>query len=329
MMPARWWDVAATVAAAAMIAALVVGCGARIDADAGASDPPDDAPDIHGVVDIGGDRWMFVTCRGTGSPTVFLLSGRGNGADDWMQVLEPGDPVHDAPGDDLSTGAGTLIAADEAVFPSLARDTRVCAYDRPDIRTGDDATTPRPQPHTVDVDVRDLHDLAAAIGETGPKVLVAHSYSGFIALLYARLHPAEVAGLVMVDAGSEQMARVVSDVALQTWDADNATVSESVREGVRLADAIDRIDAAGPPPEVPAVVLVADKPWRTDLLPPELRERESVAFEDWQAQLALLADVLDAPLVSDTASGHAVYLYNPALVVDAVRRVVDEVRARS
>jgi pimeloyl-ACP methyl ester carboxylesterase len=54
---------------------------------------------------------------------------------------------------------------------------------------GPDRTTPRKQPHTVDLDVADLHALLAALGEPGPYVLAAHSYGGVIAMLYARTYP--------------------------------------------------------------------------------------------------------------------------------------------
>jgi pimeloyl-ACP methyl ester carboxylesterase len=285
--------------------------------------------EIDELVDLGDGRQMDVICRGAGSPAVFLISGRGNGAEDWTQVLYPDDAVHDAEGDDLSTGEGSLLPSDDAVLPAVARTTRVCAYDRPDIEVGDQVTTPRSQPHSVDQDVSDLHALAAAVGEPGPKVLVAHSYGGFVATLFARLHPDEVAGLVMVDAGSEQMANVVSPTALRNWDDDNSTTSDQLREGVRLIDAIEQIEMAPPMKELPAVVLMADKPWRTDLLPADLRDRDAVTFADWQAQLRRLATALGADLITETHSGHAVHLYNPTLVVAAVRLVVDEARAQS
>jgi pimeloyl-ACP methyl ester carboxylesterase len=282
--------------------------------------------DVNGLVDVGEGRQISVVCRGEGSPTVVLIAGKGNGADDWLQVLDPADPVHDAPGDDLATGAGTLEHSDTAVLPSVAGFTRVCAYDRPDVRDGDHASTPRRQPHTVDQDVADLAALLAALGEPGPVVLVAHSYGGFVATLFARTHPDEVAGLVMVDPGTQFVADVVSPAALANWDAANAMTSDESPEGVQLIDAIEKINAAPALPPVPAVVLSADKPWRVDLLPPEAKSDEMVTFQDWLASLDLLAADLDAEHITVTNSGHAIYLYNPALVVDAIRTVVDDAR---
>jgi hypothetical protein len=68
----------------------------------------------------------------------------------------------------LSAGLGKLVPSDNAVFSSVARFTRVCTYDRPDIRIGNDVTTPRPQPHPVNLDVSDLTPLLHAIDELGP-----------------------------------------------------------------------------------------------------------------------------------------------------------------
>ena len=38
-----------------------------------------------GDVDIGGGRTMYRECRGIGTPTVVLVSGKGNRADIWIQ----------------------------------------------------------------------------------------------------------------------------------------------------------------------------------------------------------------------------------------------------
>jgi pimeloyl-ACP methyl ester carboxylesterase len=285
---------------------------------------------IDGPVDVGGGRSIYVKCAGQGSPTVVLIAGKGNGAQDWQDVLAPGDPAHDAPGDDVSAGLGTIEPSEEAVFPSTARFTRVCTYDRPDVRVdGPDITTPRPQPHTIDLDVGDLQALLTAVGEPGPYVLVGHSYGGFIADLFARTQPRSVAGLVMVDAGSPLLADVTDGRRLVNFDVASAMTSPQVREGVKLVDAIEKIQAAPPLPRAPAVVLSADKPSRTDLLPPDLAAIPTITFAQWLAAQGLLARQLDAEHISSTGSGHNIYLYNPALVTDQIGRIVDDLRRQT
>lgn len=285
---------------------------------------------VDGLVDIGGGRGIYARCAGEGSPTVVLLAGKGNGAQDWQDVLAPGDPAQDAPGDDVSAGMGALEPSDAAVFPATARFTRVCTYDRPDVRSeGPDVSTSRPQPHTVDQDVDDLRALLTALGEPGPYVLVAHSYGGLIASLFARTDPPAVGGLVMVDAGSTLIADVTGGRRLVNWDASNVITSPGQPEGVKLVDAFEKIDAAPPLPPLPAVVLSADKPFRTDLLPAEVAAIETVTFPQWLAAQDLLAEQLGADHITATGSGHAIYLYRPGLVTDRIRGIVDDVRSRT
>ena len=92
-----------------------------------------------------------------------------------------------------------------AVFPEVAKFTRVCAYDRPGTPVGEkpSRSDPVPQPTTAKDAVADLHALLSAAGETGPYVVVGHSYGGLVVKLYARTYPKDVAGVVLVDALSE------------------------------------------------------------------------------------------------------------------------------
>jgi pimeloyl-ACP methyl ester carboxylesterase len=305
-----------------ILISVLVGLATSVGASAASNDS-------SGLVDVGGGRKIYFKCRGAGSPTVVLISGRGNGAADWNEILDPLDPVHAAPTDLLALGQGKLVVSDKAVLPSVSRFTRVCAYDRPGIRMdGQDVSTPVPQPHAVDRAVDDLHRLLTAAGEPGPYVFVAHSYGGLIAMLYTRTYPGDVAGLVMVDTVTELMKDVASPKAVAEWDAHNRISIAEAPESVELLDAFAKIEAAPARRELPAVVLSADKPW------PDIGAAQSpatkgamVTFADWLASEELLAKSLDAPRIKGTNSGHNIYQYEPQLVVDAIREVVDAVRA--
>lgn len=307
----------------------VFGCGAHSEpADIAA--PVMDRPAFSGLVDVGDGRSMFLETRGAGPPTVVFLSGRGVGAADWSEILAPGDAAHVTPADDVSAGLGTFVKAQEAVYPSVAKFALVAAYDRPDVRfEGGDLTTPRPQPHSVEVDVSDLHALLTASGLPGPYVLVAHSYGGFLALLYARRYPDSVVGLVMVDAATEVLEEAMGPDKLAKWDEQSRGIDGQQGERVELIDAIARIKSAPPLPKVPTVILSADKPYRFDLLPPELQAQQVLTFEDWLAGQDLMAAALGVKHVKATQSGHHIYLYSPKLVVEAIRDVVGQVRASS
>ena len=116
-------------------------------------------------------------------------------------MLDPADPAHDADYDAVAWGKGDLHKSERRYSRSVARFTRVCAYDRPGVRLdGPDQSTPVAQPHPADQAADDLHRMLIAAGEPGPYVLVPHSYGGVVATLFARTWPTEVDGLVMVDA---------------------------------------------------------------------------------------------------------------------------------
>jgi hypothetical protein len=67
-----------------------------------------------GQVAIGGGRRLYLTCAGTGSPTVILESGVHDSSDTWT-LTDSKPPVLSSP----------------SVFRGVARYTHVCIYDRP------------------------------------------------------------------------------------------------------------------------------------------------------------------------------------------------------
>ena len=143
--------------------------------------------DFAGLVDIGGDRKMYMECHGKGSPTVVFVSGGGDRAETWSKTLDP---------------------SKQAVLPAIAETNRVCVYDRPGtyLVTGEGVedfkksrSDPVPQPTTVQDGARDLHALLSASGERGPYVVVGHSVGGAISRHYAIEYPQEVSGLVLID----------------------------------------------------------------------------------------------------------------------------------
>ncbi len=308
---------------AVSIALVAVSC--TTDTDASDRAPAGDqaaAEDLAGLVDIGGGRHIYMECRGSGGPTVVLVSGLDTAADLW-----------DAP---EQTGP--------KVLPEVAETTRVCAYDRP----GAPTTTGQPsrsddipQPSTPVGAADDLHALLQAADVPGPYVLAAHSYGGLIARLYAADHPDDVAGVVLVDVVSPELRAGMSTAWWEHWKVANARTPESIAEyppleRIEFDEALDQVEQADPLRPMPLVVISAD-----ELYGPGMEERGArgelpagvpaalgyvIDSANKGAQQELAELVPGAEHLTATHSGHNVMIDNAPLVVDAIDSVVRAVR---
>ena len=117
-----------------------------------------------------GNLRLNLNCLGEGRSTIILESGLGGPALVWARVQ-----------------------------PDVAKFAHVCSYDR----AGYGWSEPGPQPRTSLQIAKELKLLLDAAGEKGPYVLVGHSFGGFIVRVFTHLYPADVAGLVLVDASHE------------------------------------------------------------------------------------------------------------------------------
>jgi pimeloyl-ACP methyl ester carboxylesterase len=121
------------------------------------------------MIEIEGQR-LHVLCAGDGRPPVLFESGIAASSLSWARVV-----------------------------PSVANFTRACAYDRAGLGWSAPSRTPR----TVDRMVRELQGVLMNAGTGGPAVFVGHSFGAFLVCAYASRHPADVAGLVLIDPPSE------------------------------------------------------------------------------------------------------------------------------
>jgi pimeloyl-ACP methyl ester carboxylesterase len=110
---------------------------------------------------------------GNGSPTVVFDAGWGDWAPAWSKVQ-----------------------------PEIAKWTRACSYDR----AGTGFSDPGPMPRTSAHIAQELRTALHHAGIRGPYILVAAAFGGDNVRTFADLYMDEVAGLVLIDADSDDLA---------------------------------------------------------------------------------------------------------------------------
>ena len=80
-------------------------------------------PGPSGLFDVGGGRKLFLECQGAGSPTVFIIPGKGSYAEAWNYVVPPDDPIRSSPYDIITQAE--LEPSPDAVQPTVAKTTQV------------------------------------------------------------------------------------------------------------------------------------------------------------------------------------------------------------
>jgi pimeloyl-ACP methyl ester carboxylesterase len=134
------------------------------------------------VVPVGKGRTINLVCLGHGSPTVILSAGLDAWSVWWW-----------------------------AVQPTLAKRTRVCAWDR----AGYGFSSPSPDPQDIVHTTKDLERALTRGGIRGPYVMVGHSLGGEEALRFTDLHRQNVVGIVLVDPDIPDRAAVEERTAPQ------------------------------------------------------------------------------------------------------------------
>ncbi len=277
------------------------------------------------LVDVGSYK-MHIYCVGQGSPAVVFDSGLGDSYISWRKVQ-----------------------------PQIAKFTRACSFDR----AGSGYSDASPRPRTSRVVAEELHTLLRNAGVSSPIVIVGHSAGGYDVRVYTSLYRGEVAGMVLVDAshpdqenrfpaalkdleksdmrevefleysapfGVPRLMGVCDpEVLVRAAECNFNTAREGVKEMKAFNQSAAETAATGSLGDLPLAVLSHDPEKLYSELPPDAARSTNDEWEKMQEELGRLSTRGTQTIARN--SGHYIQLDRPELVIDAVRRVVDEARA--
>jgi pimeloyl-ACP methyl ester carboxylesterase len=291
-----------------------------------------DYPAPGRMISIGTHR-MHMHCVGEGKPTVVLDAGGAGFSVMWAAVIERAQSV-----------------------------TRLCAFDR----SGLGWSEPGKVSPTAESREADLEALLAVSGESPPFILVGHSLGGMHAWLYAQDHLDQAAGLIAVDTAPPNMAdlnamgpgvkieggqrllfmsierlglvpALVGDLPVETEGLpESASVvmkrSRFLSKGLLSEQlAMDALAHAarkmGSIQDLPLIVITHGMPGDFEAWGFGDRAQDAEqAWQDMQVELSELSS--NGEIFIAQESGHMVPVQQPAIVVDAIRRLVEGYRAR-
>jgi pimeloyl-ACP methyl ester carboxylesterase len=231
---------------------------------------------------------MRLRCVGSGPTTVLLIAGWGGAGDGWG-----------------------------AIEPDLTERARVCSYDRFGTGTSD----PPPSTQTFATQAADLRALLDSAGEPGPYVVLGHSFGGATAVTFAAQQPADVRGLLLLDASPvtwpAAMCAVADDgtEAAASYQALCAVMKDPTQDPERLNvfaafTAVEAIDSLG---DLPMAVVTAARRTAPDLADAEVARLDAVWDAGVQRWAALSSD---SKVVTVEDTSHYIHLDHPRLVVD-------------
>lgn len=251
---------------------------------------PDVPEDFCRRVDAGAYR-ARVMKMGTGRTSVVFESGLGESLDAWAPVARE------------VSGFATVIA-----------------YDRAGLGLSETAKAPR----TARNIAIELKRILRRVGARGPVIIVGNSAGGLYARVFAHEFPDAVAGLVLVEASSEDYEDWLGErhpEMLRTMPEELQRAAPGFADHVAgWKDSLEQARRAWPLPEVPVVVLTGG---RADAGEEERRR----AWIDAHEKLA--ARIPGAKHLVSEKSAHGLAANEPSAVTEAIREMVKEIEGRS
>ncbi|WP_208609166.1 alpha/beta fold hydrolase [Pseudovibrio denitrificans] len=238
---------------------------------------------------------LSLELKGEGHPIVVLIHGNGSNASAWNNI-EP---------QIRSMGVQTVV------------------YDRVIL-------DPHPMwegGYAVEHEAKDLITALSDLADNAPIILVAHSYGGYIAsLLVEELE--NVQGIVFVDAGIPQdMSAELVDFVLAEYTPRFEALEKAAPELAKTVIPVikaypataQRMGSVTIPQHLPVIDIVAETSWVKDA---------KVVAQMRKAHADFTAASPNRISVFAKGSGHNVMQDKPEYVIEAIKRIVEQVRGK-
>lgn len=222
----------------------------------------------------------------------------------------------------FESGFGSDLTVWRNVAPAVAKSAQVIAYSR----AGHGKSQARPGERTVSANTSDLEKMIAAAQLRPPFILVGHSYGGFLIRDFAARNPAQVAGMVFVDASDERLEAELRKID-PAKTAQDIKISESYtppkfKAELKHVQAIfdsGKLANAGPLPDVPVAVLTSSMKHEN----PEFFLHSPAGMKTWRSLHESFFRQFSTGIHTVTANaGHNIHLEQPQLVIAAIEQVI-------
>ena len=244
---------------------------------------------VDTLIDVGGYRLHFHIIKGKGMPILFE-GGAGADVTVWDPVLKPIADLTQA----------TLITYDRAGFGKSELDTSNHDLDKHGILQG----------------IQGLETGLKKLGYDRNIMLVAHSFGGFSATLYAARHPSTVKAAVLIDANhvcwfTDNYVDSVMKLRKDLWANNKPTNNwADYYAGLNLASTVELMRKKPFPATIPVIDLVAEK------VPPF---PDSAGAVRWKACHRQFADAQpNRQGITAYGCGHIIFRDNPLLAISAI-----------
>jgi len=227
----------------------------------------------------------------------------------------------------LISGLNDNLTVWDKVQAAVSAKTRVVAYDRGGVGWSELGHDPR----TGGQVALELREFLVAADIPGPYLLVAHSFGGYYARLFANAYPDDVVGMVLIDTVHEdrenRQALLLDPSTLNTLQTVSKFTTEAVGTPGSLGEFQNRINtsqeirAKRRLPNIPLVFLSRDKD-EFSYLPRGSTEAFRLETELDEGQAAL---VPNGVLRVVTGSGHVVQQDKPEAVIGAIYDVMNAI----